>query len=345
LQDQDADPDLDDNWERPNSDGEPEIDPPEDSSDDAPVQRYILRHRPPRVGANGVAAVGTRAEGDCQTRNATTKAKKRKTKRKVRGQEHDEDVEGEIIFEARGTPPDSDQIAAELVTSLSNLSTSDNNATIENLVSALSSQNGTLLSSIPGALAGLSSGILCPETHASDEELEHLIQSYTLIEGESHLLDFFRMISLIRIAILVDQESRAFPSTQIAMDSLANRHKITVSLLAKYRHFGQRLLCLANAGSLYIILIAAALGLFKELNRRSIPAQPIISVAKILRRPLNDKSSILVKEQIIPKIVELMKHDSLKGRLWFPTGGNNSKAIEFSLMAETDIFFGDIATQ
>lgn len=101
------------------------------------------------------------------------------------------------------------------------------------------------------------------------------------------------------------------------------------------------------------------------MNRRSIPAQPIISVAKILRRPLSessflvnfcfftyefhaptdDKSSILVKEQIIPKIVELMKRDSLKGRLWFPTGGNKSKAIEFSLMAETDIFFGDIATQ
>lgn len=47
---------------------------------------------------------------------------------------------------------------------------------------------------------------------------------------------------------MIHRESRAFPSTQIAMDSLANRHKITVSLLAKYRHFGQRLLCLANAG-------------------------------------------------------------------------------------------------
>ncbi|KAG6819365.1 hypothetical protein H0H93_012480, partial [Arthromyces matolae] len=275
-------------------------------------------------GGRGKGGGGGPGGSHCQRGANRARAKGAQETEMQSVEEGDEEGMGQWEVRAEPAPPTSK--VRLFLSQLGNLNTSEKAAAIEDLVVAIgnlgqSTANPWQMTSLDN-LPSLST---CIQNCLQDETM-----------GKLHA--FSRMMNLITLVMVLDKEIETH-NHSVAI--IATQHEIKIGTLQDWRHRGLKLVELACGGTLYLIIIIAALGMYKEVTQIT-DVISVSTIARILRDPQDDPTGQIVREIVIPCIAQLAQDNRLSAlRLIAPC---DYKTIPFFAFNEIDDILGNIAT-
>ncbi|KAG6848785.1 hypothetical protein H0H93_014029, partial [Arthromyces matolae] len=223
--------------------------------------------------------------------------------------------------------------AMHLLSRLGNLNTTEKTAAIDNLVVAI----GDLGRSSNGSPWHMTSST----TLRHPPSLDTCIQNCRRDQIKGNLHSFCRMMNLITLVMVLDKETK---TQNLSISEIAFQHEMNYSTLSDWRHRGLKLVHLACGGTLYLIVIIAALGLYEEVTRLA-DVNSVSTIARILRDPQDDAAGQIVREIIIPCLVQLSQTESLSSLCLVSSHEQGHNMVSFSALKEVDVILESISTK